>query len=61
MTLQPHQKDWAMQSQLIEISNEDMMSRRELYLQYYDDLTRNAAVKYKNTIINVINQRRVVQ
>ena len=61
MTLQPYQKDWAMQSQLTEISNEDMMRRRELYLQCFDDLTGNAAGKYTNTIINVINQRRVVQ
>ena len=61
MTLKPHQKDWAMQSQLTEISNEDMTRRRELYLQCYDDLTGNAAGKYTNTIINVINQCRVVQ
>ena len=61
MTLQPHQKDWAMQSQLTEISNEDMMRRRELYLQCFDDLTGNAAGKYTNTIMSVINQRRVSQ
>ncbi len=61
MILQTHQKDWAMQSQLIEISNEDMMKRRELYLQCFDDLTGTAAGKYTNTFINVINQGRVVQ
>ena len=54
MTLQPYQKDWAMQSQLTEISNEDMKRRRKFYLQCFDDLTGNAAGKYINTIISVI-------
>ena len=61
MALQPYQKDWAMQSQLTEISNEDMKRRRKFYLQCFDDLTGNAAGKYINTIISVINQRRDVQ
>ncbi|SVD95328.1 uncharacterized protein METZ01_LOCUS448182 [marine metagenome] len=50
-----------MQSQLTEISNEDMERRRKLYLQCFDALTGNAAGKYINTIISVINQRRDVQ